>query len=373
MRRSVGLVVLLALIAGGATACVEPAPPPQPPDCDEPICPLAEVARDRGVRVGAAIEAYHVTEGSADADAIRRHFTSVTAENALKLSVLRPTPTTWNWGPADTIVDVARANSLTVRGHTLAWVNESGNQNGLPQWMRDLTDPAAFRAAVLDSVAEVVGRYRGRVDRWDVVNEPFEYPFGVRAPSVFDRMGPDYIAELFTAAHAADPDATLWLNEIFTETFPAKADALVGLVRSLRERGVPIHGVGLQTHLILSPAAPEPGSVSRLVTRLRDLGVEVAITEMDVPLGPARSERAQVDTYRQVVDECLRSGCSEITVWGLGDGDTWLDSPAQRRGNPLLAAFFSLPSRPLLLDEDLRPKAAYSAVVDAIERTPPRS
>lgn len=363
-----GGAITVALLAVGLAACSPP--PPAPPECTEPVCPLAEVARVRGIRVGAAIESYHVTPGSPYGDAVRRHFTSVTTENALKLSVLRPTPTTWNWGPADSIVDFADANDLTMRGHTLAWVNESSNQNGLPQWMRDLTDPATFRATMLSTVSEVLGRYRGRVDNWDVVNEPFEYPFGLLAPSVFDRMGPDYIAELFIAAHAADPDAKLWLNEIFAELFPAKADALVALVASLRSRGVPIHGVGLQTHLTLTPAPPNPGSISGLVTRLRNLGVDVAITELDVPVGPLRNEQAQVDIYRQVAAECVAAGCSEITVWGVGDGDTWLDTPGARAGNPLLPLFFSLPSTPLLLDADLRPKAAYAAVVEALRNTP---
>ena len=320
--------------------------------------------------MGAAVEADDLAGNAAYADAVRRHFTSVTTENALKLSVVRPSPSTWNWGPADTIVDFAAANDLEVRGHTLAWVNESGSQNGLPTWMRNLSDPGEFRAAVFESVTEVVGRYRGRVDRWDVVNEVFEYPVGLPAPSVFDRLGPDYVAELFTAAHAADPDASLWLNEVFTELFPAKGDSLVALVATLRSRGVPIHGVGLQTHLTLTPAAPNPGSVSGLVTRLRNLGVDVAITELDVPLGPLRSEQAQVDIYRQVATECLAAGCSEITVWGVSDANTTLDSVGQRQNNPLLSTFFSLPSTPLLLDVALQPKAAYAAVVEAIQQTP---
>lgn len=239
----------------------------------------------------------------------------------------------------------------------------------------DCTDPvcplaAAARSRGIRVGAAVVGRYQGRVDRWDVVNELFEYPVGVQAPSAFDRLGPDYVAELFQAAHAADPGAELWLNEVFTEVFPAKGDALVALVSSLRDRGVPIHGVGLQTHLTLSPAAPNPGSVSGLVARLRALGVEVAITELDVPLGPLRTEQQQVDIYRQVTAECLSAGCTEVTVWGVGDAFTTLDTAGQRQNNPLLAAFFSLPSTPLLLDVNLRPKAAYAAVVAALQSTP---
>jgi endo-1,4-beta-xylanase len=363
------LVAVGVIAVGGAVACA-PTPVAPPPNCTEPVCPLPIAATARDVRVGTAVKASLLASNPDYADAVRRHFTSVTPENDLKWSVLWPSPTSWNWEPADSIVAFAESNGMTVRGHTLAWVNESGSQNGLPQWLREVTDPGAFRTYVLDGVAQVVGRYRGRIDRWDVVNEVFDYSSERLAPSAYDRMGPDYIAEMFTAAHAADPDATLWLNEVFTELFPAKADAIVRLVASLRDRGIPIHGVGLQTHLTLTPAAPAPGSVSGLMSRLRDLGVDVAITELDVPLGPARGEQAQVDIYRQVVTECLLAGCSEVSTWGVSDSFTTLDSVAQRQNNPFLAAFFSLPSKPLLLDTNFEPKAAYQAVVRAMEQTP---
>ena len=368
-RRMAPLVAVGVIAAGGAVACA-PTPVAPPPNCTEPVCPLPIAATARDVRVGTAVKASLLASNPDYADAVRRHFTSVTPENDLKWSVLWPSPTSWNWEPADSIVAFAESNGMTVRGHTLAWVNESGSQNGLPQWLREVTDPGAFRTYVLDGVAQVVGRYRGRIDRWDVVNEVFDYSSERLAPSAYDRMGPDYIAEMFTAAHAADPDATLWLNEVFTELFPAKADAIVRLVASLRDRGIPIHGVGLQTHLTLTPAAPAPGSVSGLMSRLRDLGVDVAITELDVPLGPARGEQAQVDIYRQVVTECLLAGCSEVSTWGVSDSFTTLDSVAQRQNNPFLAAFFSLPSKPLLLDTNFEPKAAYQAVVRAMEQTP---
>ena len=366
---AVSAAFALAVASAGCVPAPQ-APPTPPPPCNEPVCPLAAAARARGIYMGAEVNAGRLATNPAYADAVVRNFTSVTPGNELKWSILRPSPTEWNWGPADSIVEFAEANNLGVRGHTLAWVNESGDQNGLPPWLRGVTDPEAFRTYVLDGVAETVGRYRGRIDRWDVVNEAFVYYNGERAPSVYDRMGPDYIAELFAAAHAADPDATLWLNEVFTELFPDKANAILGLVASLRNRGVPIHGVGLQTHLTLTPEAPAAGSISGLVSRLRSLGVEVAITELDVPLGPLRAEQAQVDTYRQVVRECLIAGCSEITTWGVTDAFTTLDSAGQRENNPLLSAFFSNPSKPLLLDSAYNPKAAYQAVVDAIEQTP---
>jgi endo-1,4-beta-xylanase len=360
------------ILAAASVSCVPvpQAPPTPPPPCNEPVCPLATAARDRDVQIGAAVNAGRLATNPAYADAIRRHFTSVTPENELKWSILRPSPTQYNWGPADSIVDFAEANNLAVRGHTLAWVNETGDQNGLPSWLRGVTDPEAFRTYVLEGVTEVVGHYRGRIDRWDVVNERLEYVNGALAPSVYDRMGPDYVADLFEAAHAADPDASLWINEVFTEYFPDKAQALVGLVTSLRNSGVPIHGVGLQTHLTLTPEAPAAGAIGGLVTQLRNLGVEVAVTELDVPLGPLRSEQQQVATYRQVATEALAAGANEITVWGVTDAFTTLDSDGQRKNNPGLRLFFDLPSKPLLLDTSYNPKAAYQAVVEAIEQAP---
>ena len=158
----------------------------------------------------------------------------------------------------------------------------------------------------------------------------------------------------------ADLDAELWLNEYAVECLPAKADALVGLVRSLVAPGVPIDGVGLQTHLIADiPIAP--GSFGLLVERLRRLGVEVAITEMDVPTGPTRDSTAQATIYTQITGECPEAGCSEITVRGVDDSHTWLDDPGIRAALRTLTAF-PVPCTPLLLDPDYRPKSAYRAV-----------
>jgi GH35 family endo-1,4-beta-xylanase len=111
------------------------------------------------------------------------------------------------------------------------------------------------------------------------------------------------------------------------------------------------------------PMAPD--TIGSIVERLHALGVDVAITELDVPGGPNRGPDAQVALYHQTVSECLAAGCSEITVWGVSDERTWLDGSSQREANPLLQAF-SLPSNPLLLDVDYEPKATYQAVVGAL-------
>jgi len=283
---------------------------------------------------------------------IGREFDSVTPENQAKWAAVEPEPGAPAYGDLDALVDFALANHLAVRGHTLVWDPPSGN--ALPAWVQAIRDPVALRAALVAHIDAEVGRYAGRIDRWDVVNEPLE-PLGTAlAPNRFlTVLGAQYIDIAFATARRADPKATLWLNENAFEHLPAKADALVELVAGLVHVGVPIDGVGLQAHFV-SGHAPAPGVIETLVTRLRKLGVAVAITELDIPM-TAAGAAAQADAYRQVVTECLRAGCDEITVWGANDAVTWLDAFLGRKD-----------TNPLLFDAANRPKAAYDAFRSAL-------
>jgi endo-1,4-beta-xylanase len=333
------------------------------PGSSRRVGPLRHAATAAGVRIGAAVDAGLLTHDKAYARAVARNFTSVTPENAMKWSVLRPAPGRWNWSDADAVVDFAERHRLEVRGHTLVWGQNGGN--GLPGWLRDTTDPVAFRKAVLDGITDEVSRFRGRVNRWDVVNEPLATTGTELDPNPYLRhMGPDYLAVALKTARAADPDAELWINENLTEYLPAKGDALVELVRHLHADGVPLDGVGLQTHLVVD-APLRPGGVGDLVRRLGEQRVKVALTEVDVPGGPTRDAASQAALWSQVTRECLHAGCDEVTGWGVDDGHTWLDDPNNRAGNPALAAF-PVPTRPLLLDQAYRPKPTYNAVVEAL-------
>ncbi len=318
----------------------------------------------RVARLGAAVSAERLAPAEPDAKLVARHFDSVTPENAMKWSTTRPSATTWNWVGADAIVEFAERSGLDVRGHTLVWGQPSGN--GMPAWLKETLNPADFTAAVLDGIDTQVTRYRGRVQRWDVVNEPFEALSGeLQKNAFFERMGPDYIEQALRAARAADPDAELWINENATEYLPAKADALVELVRGLKGRGVPLDGVGLQTHLFLDAPLPA-GAIADLIGGLRELGVDVALTEVDVPGGSAnRDPTAQQALWKQVADECVAAGCVELTTWGVTDASTWLDSPTVRAGIPFLESF-TVPTRPLLFDESGQAKPAFDIIEEAL-------
>ena len=214
-------------------------------------------------------------------------------------------------------------------------------------------------------IRDQVGRYRGRVDRWDVVNEPLDHVGAQLDDNAYlERLGPDHIGEAFRIAAEADPDAELWLNDFSTEIQPAKADALVDLVEQLVEDGVPIDGVGFQMHLNVDVAIL-PDAIAGPMERIRELGLDVAITELDVPVGPNRTPSQQADLYAQVVGSVAASTASRSRSGAWPTSWTWLDDPAQREAIPLLAAW-SLPSEPLLLDARYEPKPAYSAVVEAL-------
>ena len=359
-----------AAVLLGCSASEEPGagPAATSPDASgyvpvEEYGPFRATAEEAGVEVGAAVDAEALRSDDAYRRAVAMNFTSVTPENAMKWTVIRPGPDEWDWVDADEIVDVAEQDGLDVRGHTLVWGQEAGN--GLPDWLARIDDPAEFRAAVEAGIREQVGRYRGRVDRWDVVNEPLDHVGSELNDNVFlERLGPGYIGDAFRVAAEADPDAELWINDFSTEIQPLKADALVELVEQLVADGVPIDGVGFQTHLTVDVEIL-PGAIAAPMQRVRDLGLDVAITELDVPVGPTRSPSEQAELYGRVVGECLRVECVEITTWGVADPGTWLDDPAQRDANPLLDAW-SLPSEPLLLDAQYEPKPTYVAVVEAL-------
>ncbi len=366
-RTALGLLLVVTL---GAAACSSDGDAaPSTATNNEPTTgavgragdgPLAQAAADRGIRVGAAVDPQRLRTDAAYRKAIAMHFTALTPENAMKWSTAWTTRNVWDWTDADELVDFAEANDLEVRGHTLMWA-----QGGVPEWMQDIDDPTALAAVVAEGITEEVGRYRGRVARWDVVNEPLAYVGTDQVGFYFDVLGEDYIADAFRTAQEADPDAELWLNETFLEYFPEKTDALVALVESLIDAGVPIHGVGIQAHQMFDFAL-EAGAFRAAVARFTALGLDVAITELDVPVGPRRSEADQVSRYRQLAGECLDVECVEITLWGVHDASTWLDAPSFRAANAALATAFDLPSTPLILNNDYRPKPAYDALVDVI-------
>ena len=260
---------------------------------------------------------------------------------------------------ADELVSFAEANDLEVKGHTLVWDQEY--LDSTPDWVLEVTDPTELRGVLRQHFSTVLEHFGDSVDRWDVLNEPID----TLGTDLYDNhfrqvLGEGYIDELFVLADVLAPDTSLWLNEAAVEYNPAKAEVLYDLVAGMVERGVPIDGVGLQGHLLAG--APEQGFIEDLIGRLRDLGLEVGITELDVPVEASTgSELAeQAATYAQVVEECIAAGCSELTTWGLHDPQTWLDKFMSRADTD-----------PLLFDGSFAPKPAYESTRAALAAATP--
>jgi len=290
----------------------------------------------------------------------------VEPEDALKWEVLRPGPDTFDFAPADRIVAFANAHAMKVRGHTLVWHRQ------LPAWLQEgHYPPDQLRQLLERHIKTVVGRYRGKIFAWDVINEGFDEPVKATlrstiwydAPGIGTGEGPAYIAQCFRWAHEADPGALLFYNEAEAETVNPKSDSLYAMVRDFQRQRVPIHGVGFEMHL--SNLHPDYASISANIARFTALGVQVHITELDVGLPVDAQGRAtaedlllQAEVYRKIFDACLlHSGCTAIQTWGFTDKYSWIGSHSKGKKGAAL-----------LFDKEYRPKAAYGAVRESLNR-----
>ncbi|MFD3499312.1 endo-1,4-beta-xylanase [Streptomyces sp. NPDC058678] len=313
--------------------------------------PLRDLADAKGKVMGTAVTGSKLTGTYGDTAA--REFNALTPGNAMKWGSVEPTRGTFNWAEADQIVAFAEANGQQVRGHTLVWHSQN------PSWLTNGTWTAAQLSGLMnDHIALEVGRYKGRLATWDVVNEPFNEDGTYRQTLWYNGLGADYIAQALTAARAADPAAKLYINDYNVEGVNAKSTALYNLVKSLKERGVPIDGVGLQAHLILGQV---PSTLQQNIQRFADLGVDVAITELDIRMQlPSDSTKLtqQAADYKAVVGACVAvARCVGVTVWGFTDSDSWIPDtfPGQGAATPY--------------DENYAPKPAYHAIAEALGGT----
>ncbi|MGW7211803.1 endo-1,4-beta-xylanase [Streptomyces collinus] len=317
--------------------------------------PLRDLAAAKGKVMGTAVTGSKLT--GTYGETAGREFNWLTPGNAMKWGSVEPSRGTYNWAEADGIVDFAETHGQQVRGHTLLWHQQNPGWLTSGSWTRD-----QLGAIVQDHIATEVGRYKGRVAAWDVVNEPFNED-GTYRPTLFHTtLGQDYIAQALTWARAADPGAKLYINDYNVEGVNAKSTALYNLVKSLKERGVPIDGVGLQAHLIVGQV---PSTLQQNIQRFADLGVDVAITELDIRMQlPATQAKLtqQAADYKAVTTACVAvARCTGVTVWGFTDSDSWIPDtfPGQGAATPY--------------DENYRPKPAYHAIAEALggTTTPP--
>ena len=324
-----------------------------PKERDFPTSPsLRELADQRGILIGTAVQPDLIVKEPQYTEILTAQFNSITSESHMKWETTEPQYKVYTWENADAIAAFAAANNLTIRGHTLVWPNEF-QYITTPDYVRNAPDAMTMQQYIDDHIEAVVTRYADVVDRWDVINEPMEtLGSGVDQNRITSTLGEEWMVLAFQKVRSLDPSAKLYINEAIAERPWAKHNGLLALVGRLLEAGAPIDGIGLQGHFL----AGVP-SVQELVSVMQDweaLGLEVAVTELDVVTWFG-SEEAQAIQYGNVMNACLSvAACTEVTFWGFTDKHTWLNS------------FFGPWSTPLLFDGEYLPKPAYAAVSAAL-------
>ncbi|HYC27769.1 MAG TPA: endo-1,4-beta-xylanase, partial [Chitinophagaceae bacterium] len=307
-----------------------------------------------------------------EANLILQQFNSLTPENAMKWGPIHPKEKEYNWRDADSIVAFAQRNKLKVRGHTLCWHQQ------VPRWLfTDSSGKTVTKEVLLQRLKEhifsVVSRYKGKVYAWDVVNEAIsdnrdEY---LRPSPWLQICGEEYITKAFQWAHEADPNALLFYND-YNEINPVKREKIFRLVKSLKDAGVPIHGLGLQGHWAVNE--PSEGQLDSTLKRFSELGVTLQVTELDISVYPkehnarqrraedsdtafsAAKEQKQLEVYRMCFNlfRKYKNALSSVTFWNISDRHSWLDD------FPVLGR----KDYPLLFDKNLQPKKAYWEVMN---------
>jgi endo-1,4-beta-xylanase len=309
---------------------------------------LRDLATSAGIEIGAAAEPQPIDADLVYAEVLAREFSMLATENAMKLRRIQRERGTFDFREPDKLVEFAAANDMAVRGHTLVWHEFPPDWLVATQWTKeDLTN------VLRDHVHTVVGRYTGKVPVWDVVNEAIDGD-SLRYSTWLENIGPEYIGLSFRWAHEADPEALLFYNDFGAEGLGAKSDAVYNLVADLLDRGVPIHGVGLQMHVSLEWPL-ELDEIRANMERLGALGLIVHITEMDVRLEEPATEAdlaAQAAVYRDVLSLCLEvEACQALVTWGVSDGRSWIPQRFPGYGSALL------------FDAGYSPKPAYQELL----------
>ncbi len=333
-------------------------------------------------RIGAAVNAAQFTgEDARGAALVAAQFSTITPENVLKWENVHPKAGAFAFDLPDRYVAFGEKNHMRIIGHTLVWHNQT------PAWVFQDVDREGLLNRLREHIQTVVGRYKGRIAGWDVVNEAINEDGTLRASPWMKIIGEDYIAKAFEFAHAADPQAELYYNDYNLENEDKRKGAL-DLIRKLKAQGVPVTAVGLQGHYKLE--RPSVEQVDGAIADFAKLGVKVNITELDVDvLPPATSQQgadislradsqAKLNPYADGLPDAVQQALAKryadlfgvflkhpevitrVTFWGVTDKESWLnDWPVKGRT-----------SYPLLFDRQGQPKPAFRAVAQLIAGQP---
>ena len=344
---------------------------------------LKDALKDKFL-IGVAMNEAQITEADSSSVAIiKNHFNSITAENCMKSEELQPVEGEFNFKLADQFVKFGEENNMYIIGHTLVWHSQA------PKWFfTDATGKDVTREVLIERmknhIFKVVGRYKGKVKGWDVVNEAFEDDGSWRNSKFYQIIGEDYIRLAFQFAHEADPDADLYYND-YSMSHEGRRNTVVKMVKDLKSQGVRIDGVGLQGHMDM--VFPDLDEFEKSMLAFAETGVKLMITELDVTVLPrpgidVGAEISASFEYQQKLNpyaEGLPDSVSialnnryndifklflkhsdileRVTLWGVYDGQSWRnDWPVKGRTDYAL-----------LFDRNFQPKPVVKTIIEEAE------
>jgi endo-1,4-beta-xylanase len=333
--------------------------------------------------IGAALNAAQINGEDAQATALLlKEFNSITPENRMKWMHIHPGRDSFDFLIPDKYVALGESNNMFIVGHTLVWHSQ------LAPWVNEVKDAAEMEAVLTNHINTIVGKYKGRVNGWDVLNEALNEDGTLRESIFLKTMGEGYIKKAFDLAAAADPEAELYYND-YNLSQPKKLQGCIEMIKKLQASGTKIDGVGIQGHWSIN--GPSVEQIEAAILAYHELGLKVHFTEVDITVLPnpwdlkgaevdqnfegspfmnpypdALPDSVQVNLaqrYQDIFKVLLKhqDKIERVTFWGLNDGQSWLNGwPIKNRTN-----------YPLLFDREFKPKKAYDSVMELKKKEKP--
>ncbi len=327
------------VVAAFLTACTAPEPTSNEPS-------LKAAFGDKFL-IGVALNQMQISTDTAAQELVKQHFNAIVAENCMKSEVIHPEENVYNFVPADSLVDFGQANGMVVIGHCLIWHSQLASWFAVDSLGNDVA-PEVLKARMKEHISTIVGRYRGRIRGWDVVNEAIVEDGSYRQSPFYRILGEEFIPLAFQYANEADPDAELYYND-YGMNVPGRRDGVVRLIKQLKERGLRIDAVGMQAHMGMD--YPQLDEFERSLEAFAAEGVNVMMTEWDMSALPTVSRSANISDkmayeramnpypdglpedvelewnarMRDFFELFLRHAdvITRVNAWGLTDGDSW--------------------------------------------------
>ncbi|WP_081926907.1 endo-1,4-beta-xylanase [Pseudobacteroides cellulosolvens] len=334
------------------TTKVTPTPIPSPKGTA-----LYQLAAAKGITFGTCVNSqwFSGQTGSTYDNILKNEFGIVVAENEMKVDAIEPSQNNFNFRNGDKLVDFALSNNMKVRGHTLVWHSQ------LPGWMGNWSGSRdGLVSAMNNHITKTMDHFKGKIAEWDVVNEACDDSGnGLRKSVWTNKIGNDFIDIAFQTARKADPDALLFYNDYNIEDMGAKSNTAYNMIKSMKERGIPIDGVGFQCHFINGMSASQLNAIEQNIKRYAALGLQVSITELDIRMNDSENQttgfQTQANNYKSLMEIALRNpNVKTFVVWGFTDKFSWIPSTFPGTG------------RGLIYDSNLNPKPAYNSLKEAL-------